>query len=539
MRSLRRNILVPGLLILTAIVGATFVGGGRVIAAAQPEDAVTESVKSFTKVFDAVERNYADPVKGEDAIYKGAIPGMLRTLDPHSNFYDPKAFAQQKDDQRGQYYGVGMLVGGGTGTKRSKTVVQYPFAESPAYKADIRPGDVIVQVNDKSTEGMNQEEIVGMLRGSRGTKVQVRVKRDGVDQPIVKDLMRDGIPRPAVPHALYLKPGIAYMNITTFINENTSKELEDHFKRLNEKDIKGLVLDLRNNGGGLLNEGIDVVSHFLKKNDVVVSQRGRASPNRTYSARFDGSGRDYPIVVLVNRNTASASEIVSGALQDHDRAWIFGEPTFGKGLVQSVFQLSHESAVALTIAHYYTPSNRLIQRDYSNISFLDYYTHANLEQKNLNDVKMTDGGRTVYGGGGITPDEKYEVPAYNKFQIEVLRKDTFFNFAAKWFGPKQNPKLPKGWDPDDQLINDYHSFLVSEKADFNEADFAANRAWVKDHLKQQFYITGFSYEESEVVGIVQDPEVIKAVESLPKAKQLLDNAKKMLAERQGRDPRAF
>jgi len=333
-----------------------------------------------------------------------------------------------------------------------------------------------------------------------------------------------------------VKPGIGYVKVSQF-NENTGKELDDKLKKLNEKEMKGLVLDLRENPGGLLNEGVDVASHFLKKGDLVVSHHGRSSPNKNYAARTDGSGKDYPIVVLVNRYTASAAEIVSGALQDHDRGWILGETTFGKGLVQTVFPLNDNTGLALTTAHYYTPSGRLIQRDYSNISFLDYYTHSNLEQKNMADVKMTDSGRTVYGGGGITPDEKFEIPKYNPFQIEVLRKYALFNFSAKYFG-NRDAKLPKGWEPGDDVINEFRQFLETQKATFTPADFAANRDWIKKELKREMYITAFSQDESQRVAIEQDPEVLKAIDSMPKAKALVDTAKKLLVQRMtGQDPR--
>lgn len=523
--SLRGYLLVPAFIVLGAASAAFFMGGSA-SAASTPEDSVSQSLKSFTKVYDAVEQNFADPVKPDKAIYKGAVPGMLKTLDPHSNFFDPKDYQSLRDDQRGHYYGVGMQVG----PRNGKTIVIAPFGGSPAYKAGIRPGDVIIEVNDKKTDNLNTTEIADLLKGPRGSKVQVTIAREGVDKPIVMNIIRDEIPRFSVPDAFFVRQGIAYVDITQF-NENTSKELEDKLKKLGEKDVKGLVLDLRGNPGGLLNEGVDVASHFLRKGELVVSHHGRASPNKNYQARYDGTGKDYPIVVLVNRYTASAAEIVSGALQDHDRGWILGEPTFGKGLVQTVFPLSDNTGLALTTAHYYTPSGRLIQRDYSNISFLDYYSHTNLDQKNASDVKMTDSGRTVYGGGGITPDERFSPQKLNKFQIEIARKGALFNFSTKYFGSKEDAKLPKGWEPDEAIVNQFHEFLLNNKVDFTEAEFTENHQWVKDQLKREMYVTAFSYEESQRVAIEQDPAVLKAVDSMPKAKGLLDNAKKMLVQR--------
>jgi carboxyl-terminal processing protease len=237
-------------------------------------------------------------------------------------------------------------------------------------------------------------------------------------------------------------------------------------------------------------------------------------------------------VVLVNRRSASAAEIVSGALQDHDRAWILGETTFGKGLVQTVFPTGERTGLALTTMHYYTPSGRLIQRDYSNISFLDYYTNTgNRDQKNLADVKMTDSGRTVYGGGGITPDEKYTTPKLNKFQIELLRKFAIFNFSAQYFCSRGDTKLPTGWQPDEALITQFHQFLSKNDVQFKAAEFMENRQWVKEQLKTQMYIAAFGFEASERVRIEQDPEVLKAADAVPRAKSLIDGAKKMLVQR--------
>jgi carboxyl-terminal processing protease len=532
MPSRRSYFLVPLIIAACSIAAGTFVS--RNVSAASPaEDAASQSMKAFTSVYDVVEQNFADKVDPDKAIYKGAVPGMLKTLDPHSNFFDPKEYAALREDQRGQYYGVGMQVG----PRNGKTMVMWPFENSPAWRAGLRPADIIAAVNDKKTDGLNTTEIADLLKGPRGTKVQVTVNREGQTKPITYDIIRDAIPRFSVPEAFWLRPGIAYITITQF-SETTSKELEDKMKLLDENNIKGLVLDLRGNPGGLLNEGVEVAGHFLKKNDLVVSHHGRAQPNKNYYAHVDNAGRNYPVVVVVNRSSASAAEIVTGALQDHDRAWVLGETTFGKGLVQTVFPLSENTGLALTTAHYYTPSGRLIQRDYSSISFLDYYYHNTGDSKNLSDVKMTDAGRTVYGGGGITPDEKFEPAKLNKFQIQVLRNYGFFNFSAHYFGPKADAHLPKGWEPDEALVNEFHQYLLDNKIEFTEADFTANHQWVKEQLKHEMYITAFSYEQSVRVGIEQDPEIARAVEAMPKATSLLENAKKLLVQRIQQQERA-
>jgi carboxyl-terminal processing protease len=533
-RQVRPLLLAILVVLLCSLIGGVFGPGltGVSAAAAPPEEDIKTSIKQFTKVYEVVENNAADKVTADKGIYKGAIPGMLRTLDPHSNFFDPKDFQALRDDQSGHYYGVGMQVA----PRNGKTIVVAPFGGSPAYKAGLRPGDVILEVNGKRTDNMTTPEVADLLKGPRSTHVVVVVGREGADKPVTFDIIRDEIPRFSVEEAFWLRPGIAYMHISQF-NENTSQEMEEKFNRLGENNIRGLVLDLRENPGGLLNEGVAVAGHYLRKGEVVVSHRGRASAEKPYLARGSAYGQNYPIVVLVNRYSASAAEIVAGALQDHDRGWVLGETTFGKGLVQTVFPLEDNTGLALTTAHYYTPSGRLIQRDYSNISFLDYYYGKHGETKNPLDVKSTDSGRTVYGGGGISPDQKYEAPKYNKFQTELLRKFSFFNFSAKWFGTRNQAKLPKGWEPDASVVNEFHEYLLKEKTTFTDAEWTENRTWIQQQLKREMYASGFSYEDSQRVAIETDPMVGKAIDAMPEARALLDKSKKLIVERIQRDGR--
>jgi carboxyl-terminal processing protease len=354
------------------------------------------------------------------------------------------------------------------------------------------------------------------------------VSREGSDQPVTFSVIRDEISRSSVKNAIWLKPGIAYVFVEQF-TENTSQELEDSLKKLGENNIHGLVLDLRENPGGLLNAGIAVADKFLQKGQTIVSHHGRSSPEKVYTARNGNHGHEYPIVVLVNSRSASAAEIVAGALQDHDRAWILGETTFGKGLVQTVYPLSENTGLALTTYQYYTPSGRFIQRDYSNKSFFDYYYHKD-EPKNMQDVKMTDSGRTVYGGGGITPDEKYAQPKLDRLQIQISMKWAFFNFTRYYFG-QHDAKLPKGWSPDATTLNEFHDYLMKQNYDFTEAEFTQDTDWITRLLKREMYITAFNIDESERVGIEGDPEVERAIEAMPKAKALVDSARKVLVKR--------
>ncbi len=499
------------------------------VSAASSEDDIRASLRTFTTSTPRSSRTAPSRWIADKAVYSGAIPGMLRTLDPHSSFFDPRYFQLMREEQRGHYYGVGMKVG----ARNNKILVMEIFAGAPTYKAGLRPGDVIVAVNDKPTEGMSTADVADLLKGPRGTVAKVAVMRQGHEQPLVFDVMRDEISRKSVPDAFFVRPGIAYVQIVQF-NETTSRELDENLKRLGEQNIKGLVLDLRGNPGGLLNEGVAVAERFLQKGQIVVSHRGRASAEKPYVARNGSAGRDYPIVVLVNRYSASAAEIVAGALQDHDRAWVLGDNTFGKGLVQTVYPLSENTGLALTTAKYYTPSGRLIQRDYSSMSFFDYYYYRVEEHRHQESAGREDDRQRPHGlrRRGIAPDEKFAPAKLNRFQMELLqpRSYAFFNFTAKYFGTNSS-KLPKNWEPDQAVENEFHRFLLDSGAKFTEAEFAENHDWVRAQLKREMYAYAFSVDDANRVAVETDPEVAKAVESMPKARALLDNTKKLLAQR--------
>ena len=525
----RRSLFVAPLILLAcSLIGGIY--GPRIPVASAASAVVSDdnSIKSdldtFMKAYSTVEQNFADPVNADKTIYRGAIPGMLRTLDPHSNFFDPKEYKILMEDQHGHYFGVGMQVS----TRNGKTVVLAPFPGSPAYKAGLRPGDVIAFVDDKSTENLSSTEVADMLKGPRNTQVKIGVKREGAPDYLSFTITRDEISRKTIEDAFWVKPGIAYVKILSF-GDNTGRELDDSLRRLGENRIEGLILDLRGNPGGVLNSGVAVADRFLQRGQSIVSYHGRSAPEHTYTARYGSHGHDYPMVVLVNRYSASAAEIVSGALQDHDRAWILGETTFGKGLVQTVYPLSDSTALALTTAHFYTPSGRLIQRDYSHQSFYDYYFHKDGETRNSSDVKMTDSGRTVYGGGGITPDEKYSTPILDSLEVQLYRNG-IFNFSRSYFASHKDP-LPKGWMPDAETLGELHDYLVKNDYKFTEKQFAEDHEWIKRNLAREMYIGAFNIDESEKMYSMTDPEVEKAIDALPQAQALLQTAKKVIVQR--------
>jgi carboxyl-terminal processing protease len=526
-RSFRSLLLVSTIILTCGFLGAVF---GQKIAVEGSSNTLdlNDSLKSFSQVYTVVEQNYADQVDPEKVIYNGAIPGMLRVLDPHSNFFDPKSYAAMREEQRGLYFGVGMQVG----PRDNKVIVIAPFVGMPAYRAGIRPGDVIVAVNGKPTDNMSTSEVADLLRGPKGSRVKITVLREGTDKPLEFNVVRDEIPRYSVDVKLMIRPGIGYMHITNF-QETTEHEVAATLDEFG--DLKGLILDLRQNPGGLLSEGVGVADKFLRKGQIIVSHHGRSSPEKIYRAAHGNGGKEYPLVVLVNRGTASAAEIVSGAIQDHDRGLIAGETTFGKGLVQTVYPLSENTGLALTTAKYYTPSGRLIQREYTGVSLYDYY--YNTEQansKNANrEVKLTDAGRKVEGGGGIDPDVKIETPKSTPLQDSLLQHYAFFNFAKHYLIGKH---IKEDFQVDDAVMQEFRRFLEDQKVAFNEADLLAVQEWVRSNIKSELFISEFGQQKGLEVHAQEDPEVIKALDLLPKAKELADNARKIIADRNSARP---
>jgi len=534
MKPERRGLfLVVAVLLLSAVLGGIY--GPNVRATTASADDYQTAVRDFTRVLDVVQANYAEKVDVDKAVYQGAIPGMLRMLDPHSNFFDARQFALLREDQRGKYYGVGMVVA----PRENHTVVMAPYVGAPAYNAGIRPGDVIVKVDDKSTDGLTTSDVADMLKGAKGTIVKITISREGYNEPLVFTVTRDEIPRHSVDIAFLMKPGIGYVRLSGF-NETTDREIADALKQLNAASLDGLILDMRGNPGGLLNEAVAVGDMFLDKNQLIVSHHGRASAERRYYAIRGNQGDSVPLVILVNGNSASATEIVSGAVQDHDRGMIVGETTFGKGLVQTVTPLSENTGLALTTARYYTPSGRLIQRDYKSISLYEYHYERKVPE-HPSEVKLTDSGRQVTGGGGITPDINVAAPKLTKFEEALLRADVFFPFEAGVGGFTRHylgtrPTITKSFEVDDTVMRDLRSYLSKHDVHYTEPDISDNLDWIKRKIKQEVFLSTFGQQEGFKVQLEADPQVQKAVEALPQARALYENARKVVAQRAGITP---
>jgi carboxyl-terminal processing protease len=536
MRNARRVVwFILSTVLLCALLGGAY---GRQVEATTgngDDSDVKAALSAFTRVYDVVEQNYADPIDPDVAIYGpengnvGAIPSALRTLDPHSNFFDPHAFALLRENQEGKYYGVGMQIQSRPGKMgKLMTVVVSPIPGSPAFRAGLRPGDIVAKVDGKPTDGLNTKEVADMLKGPKGTQVHVTIVREGYDEPLEVDITRDEISQKSVDDAFMVRPGIAYIHINSF-NENTNDELSDALRKLGEQNLQGLILDLRGNPGGLLQEAVEVSDHFLEKGQLIVYHSGRRSQEKRYWAQRGDNGNEFPMVVLINRMSASAAEIVTGALQDHDRALVMGEPSFGKGLVQTVYQLDEHTGLALTTAHYYTPSGRLIQRQYENVSLYDYYYHPELTKPTHAEVRLTDGGREVYGGGGITPDVMFAEPKMTPPQETLIQHSAFFNFAKFYLGVHKT--IPHDFTVDDAVLSEFKQFLAKESIPFTAQNLQDNLEFVKNHIRAQLVSSIFGENESDKITVADDPLVLKALDSMPQARELMAKAKRYVASK--------
>ncbi len=528
MKNLRAALIVPGVLLIGAVLGQFY--GPRVARAAQQDNSreLRGDLRTFARLYSLVEANYASPVDADRAIYDGAIPGMLRGLDPHSSFFDPRTYARMRLDQQGHYFGVGMRIG----NVGDHIVVGQVFEGSPAFKAGLRPRDIISGVDHKPTTGMSTDEVATMLKGPRGTPVSISVTRKGRAAPIEVAVIRDEVHSPSVDAAFLLSPGVPYIHLSGF-NETSAREIADIIDHDGgEGELKGMVLDLRGNPGGLLTQAVDVSDMFLAKGQVIVSHHGRSSPERVYTATHGNDGHDFPLVLLVDSGTASAAEIVSGAVQDHDRGLVVGQTTFGKGLVQTVYPLSEGTGLALTTAHYYTPSGRLIQRNYEGVSLYDYYyarPKPDAQDVAHRETKMTDSGRTVYGGGGITPDVILPEQKLNDFQASLADHGAIQDFTDAYLN--KHDVTSKDWTPTPATLTDFQSLLLSEQIPFSAAEINANADWIKLQIRRTVVSTLFGQSAGLKILAQNDPEVSKALTLLPQAEALDHRAKELLAAR--------
>ena len=522
--------------------------GGDVAAKSAPSNATSpnEFLTNFTEALDVIQKTYVDKV-GPDKLVYSAIKGMLRALDPHSSFFDPKEFSRLREDQHSKYFGLGIRVRPLLRDQGRHVIVEPPAIGTPAERKGLRAGDVITRIEGEPIDDWTSDDVVSHLKGPRGTTVNITIERPGVRDPLQFKIERDEIPLVTVPYAFEIKPGIGYVKIDRF-SESTSDELDKKLKALDGDNLSGLILDLRDNPGGLLNQAIEVSDFFLPRGELVVSTKGRAEGSAKAYRAPSKEGIQVPLVVLINRHSASASEIVAGALQDHDRALIVGETSFGKGLVQSIFNLDDETGMALTTAKYYTPSGRLIQRDYSgsNLEYLMNTADVTAPEDLRNrEIRETDNGRKVYGGGGITPDVIEAARELNRFEALLASKDVFFQYARRLTAGEvpaasnfqlpvndevsstanKAPKSLPNLEITNAILDDFKKYLTERGVEFTEEDILNNVDFIKRRIRQEVYTSSFGLQEGFKSSIQGDSQVLKALEVIPEAKQLMMSGK--------------
>ena len=508
---------------------------------ASPSAPVIKS--DLAEALSVIQSNHIDGRKLDyNAIFKSSITGMLSVLDPHSTYFDPVEYASFRTEQRSEYFGIGATIEDLREGSDVNTFIRATFPDSPAARAGLRFGDRITAVDGNSMKGKTYPEVRKFLLGPRGTTVKVTVEHPATKQSETVSIVRDAVSLPSIAQAYMLRPGVGYVGMTGGFNLTTDDEFQQALKDLHSKGMNMLVLDLRGNRGGLLIQAVRVANTFLQRGQMIVSQKGRFRDSSQSYAAMNENPDNVPVVVLVNGDTASAAEIVAGALQDHDRALIVGETTFGKGLVQFPFQLDYDSALLLTIAKYFTPSGRLIQRDYSNGGFYSYYFPGGIAGDKNSQVtpqngpeSHTDTGRAVYGGGGISPDEVVKPGTINAAERHL--RDVLFAFSLELTTGRvkgfDSYKIQRAIDFDhdlaaedypvtDALYTELKKFAASKPVFKVTADqLDKSRTFAERQLRYNLLSAAYGFRTATQVFINDgDPQIARGLEAMPRAREL-------------------
>jgi carboxyl-terminal processing protease len=567
---LRNRSFIPGVLFLTialalpAIIFSQQNRSARRTSGTNPERSASANSSSskttanapliksdLAEALSVIQANHIDGKKLDyNSIFKSSISGMLSVLDPHSTYFDPVEFASFKTEQRSEYFGIGATIEDLHEGTDVNTFIRATFDESPAARAGLRFGDRITAVDGQSMQGKTFPEVRKFLLGPRGTVVKVTVNHAGNHQTETVSITRDAVSLPSIAQTYMVRPGVGYVAMTGGFNTTTADEFEVSLKDLHTKGMNMLILDLRENRGGLLIQAVRVANTFLQRGQMIVSQKGRFRDSSQAYAAVNEAPDNVPLVVLVNGNTASAAEIVAGALQDHDRALIVGETTFGKGLVQYPFQLDYDSALLLTIAKYFTPSGRLIQRDYSNGGFYNYYFPGGLAaDKNPKanpqngPESHTDTGRAVYGGGGISPDEVAKPGTISANERHL--RDSIFAFALELTTGRvpgfetykvqraiefQHDLQADDFPVTDALFKALKQFAASKPIfKVTPEQFDRSRPFAERQLRYNVLSAAYGYRTATQVFNEGDPQIARAVEAMPRARDLALSANRARA----------
>lgn len=527
-------------IVLGAVFGGLF---GKLPAQTKAGDQMTAGriVSDYKEAIQIIDANYGGKVNHEE-LTDSSVQAMLWTLDPHSSFFTREEFRKLYEEQASQFYGIGVSIL----QHRDGVYVQSVIAGTPAEKAGLRYGDRFLLVDGKDAKDWSSAEVSKNVRGEKGTPVKIKMERPGVKNPLDFEIVRGGVPLPSIRSYFMLPNGVGYVGLTGGFQETTAAELDDALSELKSQGMKSLVLDLRGNPGGILEQAIEVVSRFVPSGQTVVSVKGRTNYATPRELRAVGGEKEsLPLTVLINGASASASEIVAGAVQDYDRGLVVGTESFGKGLVQRVYQMPYGTGLTLTTARYYTPFGRSLQRDYSNGSIYEYYTHAteDEEQGQATDVKpkpkgspvTTQGGRVFYGGRGIEPD--IQVPANASSALRFRVSEAAFYFARQLVSgtirgfenyrvERQNNRMtipPGDLQVDDRLFEAFRNWAVSDKTNGLTAEnITAQADYAKTRLRQELATANYSNEAGIQVLLESDPQVLKAIEVMPEARKMAD-----------------
>jgi carboxyl-terminal processing protease len=470
--------------------------------AADDEDPGTQlarELKKLVSVFVTVDEHAADPVDSGLAMFQGAIPSMLRTLDPHSIFFDPGQFQQLKEMENSEHKGFGTIVS----VLPGRVIVLQAMAGTASAKAGLTPGDEILAINGYILSRLEFEQLVQLLTMARQQKAELDVLRPGTSRVFHLTLEPTLIDSPSVDRAFLLQPGIGYMRVANF-DTTTGKLVKETIENLGGDQLKGLVMDLRDDPGGVVQSALEVASLFLEPDQLVFSIRGRSQKTQDIRVPKTLTPYKFPLAVLINGKSASASEIVTGALQDHDRASVFGEPSYGKGLVQNVYPLSSSSGVALTVAYYYTPSGRSIQKPLHGGTLDTATSHRE-------GVFHTDSGREVTGGGGIQPDQVVYRMQPDRLTMVLEASGVLTGFASEYL---HTHSLPENFEVTSAMLDELHVFLAERKIQPGIADWIDHHDWIESRLKQELTNLAYGVAKGDQIEMQRDLVVQSALKKI-------------------------
>lgn len=528
------------IIVLSVIAIGTVVGGliGRIPAKTSAEGKLTiEAISSeYAEALNLVDANYGGKIDREK-VTDTSMQAMLWTLDPHSSFFDREQLRKMDEEQASQFYGIGVSIL----QHHNGVYVQSVVPGTPADKAGIRYGDRIMTVDGKDATEWTSAEVSKNVRGPKGTQVKVSVERANAAEPVEYEIVRGGVPLPSVRNAFMLPNGNGYVGFTGGFQQTSADEVAMAIAELKKQGMKNLVLDLRGNPGGILEQAVEIVSDFVPSGQTVVSVKSSRSDKVRELKTVGGAVENFPVVVMINGGSASASEIVAGALQDYSRGLIVGSDSFGKGLVQRVFRLPYGTGLTLTTARYYTPYGRSLQRDYSSGSIYDYYSHsdgdaADAAPKPAGQPVTLPNGRVLYGGRGIEPDVKAAPAEPSALRSRI--NEAAFLFARQLVAGKvagfesmkaekqsfKTTLAPNEFAISDKLFDLFKAFAANEKAVGLSAENVMSSAeYARMRLRLEIATANYSSEAGIQVLLESDPQVLKALESMPEAAKLVQN----------------